>query len=405
MMIQKLKRILLMGLAGLIALTACNPQGVTPTAPPTLELVALISITPRQTATRFLTLTPLPTFTYTPSLTPIPPTPSNTPTLTATPPVTGIIASLQTVNIREGPGVDFRGIIALDPGTGVLILGTSPDSNWFNIRLDDGREGWVSARLVRVDPTPTVFPTLTLSPDFTALALGTPLPTAILGGGTITATPPSIAVTATPPTAIPTITPTGGPTQTLGVPTIDTTSMFQSAFLTATALAGGIQVPTNINPTLQITPAPGSAVPTPAATTSGGGSVQQGVDVLAYCDNPIFGSPPPRNLAAGSTIDVFWTWYARTREQAQSHIDNAIYEVRVNGELIENWQQFTSSIRLEGDGNYHVYWFIRSDPLPAGQNVITYNVTWRNRITDGYNDFGPETNRPSETGTCTFSVR
>jgi uncharacterized protein YgiM (DUF1202 family) len=108
---------------------------------PTNTLSPLVSATPRLTATPVPSRTPLPTFTFTPSATVPSPTPSNTPTMTPTPPITGIVASLQTVNVREGPEVTFRQIEALVPGTGVEVLGQNADGRWLNIRLEDGREG------------------------------------------------------------------------------------------------------------------------------------------------------------------------------------------------------------------------------------------------------------------------
>src|ERR1041385_9263491 len=72
---------------------------------PTDTLAPLVTFTPRFTATPVPSRTPLPTFTLTPSDTPISPTPSDTPTASATPVQTGIIASLETVNVREGPNV------------------------------------------------------------------------------------------------------------------------------------------------------------------------------------------------------------------------------------------------------------------------------------------------------------
>lgn len=395
----------------LFALAACTGTGGESQQAliPTDTLAPIVSMTPRFTATPIPTRTPLPTFTYTPSNTPITPTPSDTPTPTSTPPVTGIIASLQSVNVREGPGVAFDAIEALTPGTGVQVLGQNEDGKWLNIRMENGREGWIAASLVRVNPLPTGVPTATPSPDLTALAQGTPLPTAIFGGGTITPTPPGSVVTATPPGTPKDTTPTP-----FEIPVIDVNSIQQ----TATALAGGVSLPTVPAVTATFTPVGSTSIPgTPtipvigATVTAGGGvggegntTSQQGVDVLAYCDNRIFGKPAPTNLSAGATIDVFWSWYVSDPEYIQQHLDNVIYEVRVDGVLLQDWRLYSTRVRQQSDGNHYIYWFVPYGPLTAGQHTITYNVTWRQQITDGYDLFGPGTNRPSESGTCTFTV-
>jgi SH3-like domain-containing protein len=414
------------GLAALL-LASCGDGGESAVAiVPTDTLAPLVTLTPRVTATPVRTQTPLPTFTFTPSVTPVPPTPTISPTPSEVPPIIGIIASLQTVNVREGPGVSFSAFVALDPGTGVIVLGRTEDGRWYNVRLDDGREGWVAADLVRVQPTATPFVVAQLQAtvDLTALALGTPLPTAVLGGGTVTPTPPVVSggITPTPPATpgtptpqisntpvVPVIAPTtaGGttapptlPSSTLsvGTPAINTTSIAQ----TVTALAAGAASPTPSGTAPGESGGPDAPGPTPLPGTPG---VGRGVDVLAYCDNPIFGSPAPGNLAAGSTIDVFWSWFARTPEQVQDHLRNASYDVRLDGVPLRNWANFRTSVRQERDGNYHVYWYVPSEPLAAGEHTITYRVTWAAAITDGYADFGPGTARPFEEGTCTFTVR
>ncbi len=391
---------------GLLFLAACTggPDANQQAAVPTSTLAPIVSMTPRFTATPVPSRTPLPTFTLTPSDTPITPTPSDTPTPTATPPITGIVASLQTVNVREGPGVNYSAIQALVPGTGVEILGQNEDGRWLNIRLDDGKQGWISASLVYRNPLPTLEPTATPSPNLTALALGTPLPTAVLGGFTITPTPPRSVVTPTPPgEVVPTI------TSTFELPVIDVGSIQK----TATALAGGIDAPqftATFTPFANVTAGP--TIPVIGATftpSSGGGgegstSSQSGVDVLAYCDNRVFGRPAPTTLNSGATIDVFWSWYASEPDLIQQHLDNVIYEVQVDGVTLDNWRLYRTSVRKQADGNYYVYWFVPYGPLASGQHTISYAVSWKAQITDGYDNYGPGTNRPSESGSCTFTV-
>jgi hypothetical protein len=407
------KYILLIGV-GLI-MAACTGSGTEISSlPPTATLAPIVSMTPRFTATPVPSRTPLPTFTFTPSVSPIPPTPSDTPTPTDVPPIIGIIASINTVNVREGPGTGFRAFEALRPGTRVEVLGQNAEGNWLNIQLEDGREGWIASDLLRLQDTPTPLPTLTPSPDLTALALGTPLPTAVLGGGTVTPTPPRSVVSPTPVTATDESEALAADvTATPFLPIINVESINQ----TATALVGGgVLAPT-------ITSQPGSTINPigPTATFSlnatatvlagsgvggeGSASAQRGVDVLAYCNNTALGSPPPTNLAAGSTIDIWWSWYAKTQEQVQDHINSVIYEVAIDGVPLSNWREYRTSIRRESDDNYYVYWYVPAGPLNAGPHEITYRVTWNEAISDGYESFGPGTSNPFQTGSCNFTVR
>jgi hypothetical protein len=395
-----------------LLLAACGTEsGQEVAAIPTNTLAPLISLTPRMTATPFITRTPLPTFTPIPSETPIPPTPSDTPTPTATPPIIGIIQSMQTVNVREGPATSYSAILALVPGTGVEVLGQNPEGSWLNIKTDDGDEGWISAALVFLEPTATPFPTMTPTPDETALALGTSLPTAVIGGGPVTATPPPAAVSATPVGSAPvdeaTAPPQAAEPTSPFLPIIDVEGINQ----TATAMAGGAAA--LASPTLPPTavadrspnnlPTPGTVTPAPTGSTGGGTSVRHGVEVFAMCDDPSFGVSPPNNLAAGSTIVVFWGWFMSDPSYLAQHLDAVTYEVRVNNTLLSEWREHGAALRRSGN-NHVQYWFVPFGPLESGDYQITYRATWSRVISDGYESFGPGTANPVETGSCTFHV-
>jgi hypothetical protein len=393
----------------LLSLTACGGESSQEVAAiPTNTLAPLVSLTPRLTATPFITRTPLPTSTPIPSETPIPPTPSDTPTPTPTPPIIGIVQSMQSVNVREGPAISYRGILALVPGTGVEVLGQNPEGSWLNIKTEDGDEGWISAALIYLEPTASPFPTMTPTPDETALALGTSLPTAVIGGGPITATPPPAAVTATPVGSAPveeaTALPQAAEPTSPFLPIIDVEGINQ----TATAMAGGaaqVAAPTAVaDRSPNNLPTPGTVTPAPPRSDSGSTSVRHGVEVFAMCDDPSFGVSPPANLAAGSTIVVFWGWFMSDPGYLDQHLDAVTYEVRVNNTLLREWREHSAPLRRSG--NSHVkYWFVPFGPLEAGDYQITYRATWSRVISDGYESFGPGTANPVETGSCTFHVR
>ncbi len=387
---------------------------------PTATLLPIPSQLPRYTATPVPSRTPLPTFTFTPTETPIPPTPTLSPTPTMTPTIVGIIQSLQRVNVREGPGTEFRELAALAPGTGVQVIGQNPDATWYNVRLEDGREGWVAARLLFLQATSTPFPSPTPSPDLTALFSSVPLPTAILGGGTITPTPPvGIAVTATPFTLVASPTQTATPQPLVPVINLDTINM------TATALAGGAATatasftPTSLptstqSRTISITATDGAIItttPVPTALSSSGGlsdeqvNAQQGVKVFAFCDDRQFGIAAPTNLRDGTFIQVWWAWFAKEEQQVRDHIDAVSYDIRVNGQpLPSNINDYRTSIRRQNN-DFVAYWYVPFGPLSAGNYEITFVMSWSRTITDGYEFFGPNTRKPFEQHTCSFTVR
>jgi hypothetical protein len=330
--------------------------------------------------------------------------------------VIGIIRSLNTVNVRQGPAASFPAFVALDPGTGVQVLGPDADGAWFNIQLEDGREGWVSATLVRIEPSLTPFPSATMTPNLTALAEGSPLPTALIGGGSVTPTPELRGVTATSaaldPAALGNL--TGSPAASTSLPVVNLSSING----TSTALANllGTPRPTQSGST-DIAPVPvasgtADSIPTSSApiiapTTSGEPIVQNRTLVLAICDDAQQRLPAPTNLGAGSTLQLYYRWFARTETQVQQHLDNAIYSVRINDQAVSSQRFVFTPIQLRDDGNHTSDWFTVIGPLDAGTYQVEFSLSWTQQIFDGYEYYGPGSRLPNvtQTGTCTFVVR
>ncbi|MBK8024631.1 MAG: hypothetical protein IPK19_25195 [Chloroflexi bacterium] len=99
--------------------------------------------------------------------------------------------------------------------------------------------------------------------------------------------------------------------------------------------------------------------------------------------------PGADRFAAGSTIEIFWAWFANTRQQVQDHMNACVYDVRLDGEPLA-WRQYAQPI-TEQSGQFVVYWYVPAGPLARGEHEITYTVTWRSQISDGLKDFGPGT--------------
>ena len=111
--------------------------------------------------------------------------------------------------------------------------------------------------------------------------------------------------------------------------------------------------------------------------------------------------PAPANLTAGSTIEVFWAWFASTENYLRQHTSNATHELRINGTQIANVDQFRSAPTKRGN-DHVVYWYVPYGPLEAGSYRITYRVTWGSAISDGYKAFGPGTGTEFRRGELQF---
>ena len=332
------------------------PPTATPTDPPTLT--DLPTDTPIPTASNTPTLTPLPTDTHTP---------------TPTPTVMGVVRAQRRVNVRSGPGTAFAAVGSLAPGDDVLVSGQNEDGSWYQVRLEEGELGWVSAALLRVDatvPGPVVEnenERLTVSEE-----------TRIVFEPADAEGEDGIVV--------------------FDVPIADIDSMNATATVLVAADAAA-------------TAAAASPVPTDRATkTSTPSSTQTpstpriGVNVFAFCNDPSFRIDAPRDLTSGSTIKIFWAWFAASEEYLRQHMSNATHELRVNGEQIQNVNQFRLNPARSG-AQHVVYWYVPYGPLDAGAYSITYRVTWRNAISDGLDSFGPGSATEFEEESCNFVVR
>ncbi len=147
-----------------------------------------------------------------------------------------------------------------------------------------------------------------------------------------------------------------------------------------------------------VTPAPTSSQPTASGPTAT--PVPNRVNILAYCHQK--GVRPPRPTT-NDNVFVEWSWYVSQERFMAQHLQNAHYEVRLDGELLEDWSRYATDTKLES-GVWIVYWYYPVGKLDAGEHTVTFHLTWDESITDGYAQFGPGTAHQSDDGDCTFTV-
>ena len=103
-------------------------------------------------------------------------------------------------------------------------------------------------------------------------------------------------------------------------------------------------------------------------------------------------------------IVVFWSWFAKTAEQVESHIANSSYSVTLNGQPFPE-VRVSPIKKIPGDPNYWVFYTVNlGDKWRPGGYGIDFAVTWVNTITDGYEDFGPGTAHERLDSGCFFTV-
>ncbi|PJF36492.1 MAG: hypothetical protein CUN49_05190 [Candidatus Thermofonsia Clade 1 bacterium] len=137
-------------------------------------------------------------------------------------------------------------------------------------------------------------------------------------------------------------------------------------------------------------------------------------DILAYCDLSQFRSEANKVFRPNQNLSIYWTWFARTAEQIQDHLDAATYEVqleRKDGDLwqlvrkLDDYDNYRTALTRAPNGRPEVRWFVPIGTLEAGEYRVSYRLTWSRRIEDGDKSFGPGGDEEINTGTCVFRVR
>ena len=334
------ERALIAALVAASVLSACDFGG-SPTIPTQVFVIPTSTLAPILTATGRFTATPIPSDTLIPSITVSPTDSPPPPTDTLVPSPTPTPTVMAVVRNDSGQ-VNVR----TGPGTAYKKVGTLIAGNQIQVLFASTDGKWT---LVQLDDG---------SQGWVSSSL-------------VTLLNPSATVPA------------------LTTPELTQYAQLSTAIsLTSTALSP--------NTPQAFTAAANAATHVPKINTA--------TDVLAYCDIP--GSDAIRNqkFRDGAQVVVFWSWIAQTSQQIADQIANAQYEVTVDGLLIADWANYESPITQLKDGSFIVYWFVPLGVPASGTHHIVFKLTWKQPVTDGKDQFGPGTNIPTNTGTCSFSV-
>lgn len=106
--------------------------------------------------------------------------------------------------------------------------------------------------------------------------------------------------------------------------------------------------------------------------------------VSALCT--LMGRPVSSTAPGNQPIELRWGWSANTREQVEDHIRETITVVTLDSNPVG--QVDTGEITSNGNG-FSVLYTSNVGVLQPGTHVITYDVSWKNQISDGASTFGP----------------
>lgn len=178
-----------------------------------------------------------------------------------------------------------------------------------------------------------------------------------------------------------------------------------SAASTTTSASGGVLSP--FGGTVGLPGAAPAATPEPLVVIGArvpfdevGRSSTAGL-IFAEC-NQFMARSNPGLLYDTDNIIIFWSWYAKTPELVQDHIDAAGYAVGLNQVGLPLVQ--VSEIQQRGR-DYWVFYTARVGHLEPGFYRVDMNLVWGKPISDGYDEFGPGTATPVVNGNCTFEIK
>ena len=164
-----------------------------------------------------------------------------------------------------------------------------------------------------------------------------------------------------------------------------------------TAPTGTIRSPFGDFLTLDNAPQPIVVIGAPAQL---GRSNKPG-EIFAECDSYL-PEADPGIVYDTDNIVIFWSWFARTPEQVQDHIDKAIYEVRFQSAPLINVQVSQPEQRST---NYWSFYTAQIGHLAPGTYGVEFKLSWSEETFDGYDTYGPGTANESFLSTCTFEIK
>jgi len=125
---------------------------------------------------------------------------------------------------------------------------------------------------------------------------------------------------------------------------------------------------------------------------------------LIYAQCADVAGADPGVLFDTDEIVVYWSWFARTPEQVESHIANSSYVITLNGQPFPD-VNVSPIQQVPGDNNWWVFYTVNlGDAWQPGSYGVQYNLSWVNTITDGYEDFGPGTDNEFFDSGCAFTI-
>jgi hypothetical protein len=128
------------------------------------------------------------------------------------------------------------------------------------------------------------------------------------------------------------------------------------------------------------------------------------VRVFIYCAN--YGKSPVE-ASQDDEIIVYDGWGAENEDLLEDYINNVIRDIRFDGKKIEYDTMSEISPYYDDQGNfegYNVFFEKNIGKLSPGTHIVEGVVSWKQKIYDGWDYFGPGTDNETGEGFCEIIV-
>jgi hypothetical protein len=123
--------------------------------------------------------------------------------------------------------------------------------------------------------------------------------------------------------------------------------------------------------------------------------------IFAEC-NSYYPAAAPGLLYDSDNVVVFWSWFTRTEEQMQEHLEHAQYSVTLNNAIFPIVEQTVPQVI---NNRVWVFWIARVGNLLPGFYGVAYRLTWDAPVNDGFDDYGPGTDFEEFATQCDFRIQ
>jgi hypothetical protein len=141
-----------------------------------------------------------------------------------------------------------------------------------------------------------------------------------------------------------------------------------------------------------------------AACQPAGGTPEPPAPVFVPAMCTLMGNPPRSEVPAGSPVILMWGWSALTQDQMEDYLRAGIVRVALDGNEVQGRQQGGISFD-KAAGIYRAVWTSNVGIPTPGLHAVTYSLTFREKIFDGFAYYGPGTKNETQEDRCEIEVK